>query len=78
MAVKTTIQATPAAVTSMEEGLLSPNRRKEYCPAMTAMLGMTITLVIKSTQPPIQPALGPMASVTQEKVVPQSGSTRFR
>jgi hypothetical protein len=28
-------------------------------------------------QPPIQPAHGPIARVTQENVVPQSGSARF-
>ena len=28
-------------------------------------------------QPPIQPSEGPIARVTQENVVPQSGSARF-
>ena len=28
--------------------------------------------------PPIQPLRGPMARVTQVKLVPQSGSARFR
>jgi hypothetical protein len=32
---------------------------------------------VQIAQPPIQPAYGPSARVTQEKVVPQSVSTRF-
>ena len=33
--------------------------------------------VIAMAQPPIQPIHGPIARVTQENVVPQSGSTRL-
>ena len=36
------------------------------------------TPVIVIAQPPIQPSHGPIARVTQENVVPQSGSTRLR
>ena len=35
---------------------------------------MSATMI---AQPPIQPAHGPIARVTQENVVPQSGSARF-
>ncbi len=38
----------------------------------------TRTPVIVIAQPPIQPADGPIARVTQENVVPQSGSARLR
>ena len=39
---------------------------------------MTITSATITPQPPIQPACGPIARVTQANVAPQSGSTRFK
>ncbi len=33
--------------------------------------------VVQTAQPATQPSVGPIARVTQEKVVPQSGSARF-
>ena len=33
--------------------------------------------VVVTAQPPIKPAYGPIERVTQEKVVPASGSARF-
>ena len=47
-------------------------------PAIWARLAMTMMSATMMPQPPIQPAWGPMALVTQAKVVPQSGSARFR
>ncbi len=38
----------------------------------------TITPVMATAQPPSQPVVGPRILDTQEKVVPQSGSTRLR
>jgi hypothetical protein len=38
---------------------------------------MIRTPVIVMAQPPIHPTQGPIARVTHEKVVPQSGSTRL-
>ena len=38
---------------------------------------MTITSATMITQPVIQPRWGPIALVTQVKLVPQSGSARF-
>lgn len=38
----------------------------------------TSTPVMPMAQPPNQPSHGPIARVTQEKVVPQSESTRLR
>ena len=43
-----------------------------------ARLGMTMMLVTMVDHPTSQPACGPMARVTQGKVVPQSGSERLR
>jgi hypothetical protein len=54
------------------------NSRKVYLPAIRARLAMTMMSATIMPQPPIQPACGPMARVTQAKVVPQSGSARFR
>ncbi len=73
----TTIQITPISVTSKVEGLLLPNRLNVYWPAIAARLGITMMSVTMIAQPPIQPRRGPIARVTQEKVVPQSGSARF-
>ena len=39
---------------------------------------MTMTSAMTIAQPPIHPAHGPIARVTQAKVVPQSGSARLR
>ena len=39
---------------------------------------ITSTPVMPIAQPPNQPNHGPIARVTQENVVPQSESTRFR
>jgi len=38
---------------------------------------MTITSATTIAQPPSQPSDGPIARVTHENVVPQSGSARF-
>ena len=38
---------------------------------------MTMMSATMIAQPPIQPAYGPIALVTHENVVPQSGSARF-
>ena len=38
---------------------------------------MTMMSATMIAQPPSQPAYGPIALVTHEKVVPQSGSARF-
>ena len=46
--------------------------------AMAARLGMISRSATALDQPPIQPQRGPMARVTQVKLVPQSGSARFR
>ncbi len=46
--------------------------------ATSASEPTTRTPVIVIAQPPSQPAVGPSARVTHEKVVPQSGSARFR
>ncbi len=51
----------------------NPNRTP-----VSASEPMTSTPVIEMAQPPIQPTQGPMARVTQENVVPQSWSARFR
>ena len=42
--------------------------------ARFAITMMSATMI---AQPPIQPAHGPIARVTHENVVPQSGSARF-
>ena len=47
-------------------------------PVIWARLAMTMMSAATMTQPVTQPVLGPMARVTQLKVVPQSGSTLFR
>ena len=54
-----------------------PNRLNVYCAATSARLAMTMTWATIITQPVIQPRCGPMAVVTQVKLVPQSGSARF-
>ena len=55
-----------------------PNRLNVYWAAISARLAMTITSATMITQPVIQPRCGPIARVTQVKLVPQSGSARFR
>ena len=47
-------------------------------PVICARLAMTMMSAATMTQPVTQPVLGPMALVTQLKVVPQSGSALFR
>ncbi len=51
-------------------------RRVKMTPTLASEPTMRIP-VIAMAQPPIQPNHGPIARVTQENVVPQSGSTRF-
>ena len=46
--------------------------------AMSASEPTTSTPVIAIAQPPIQPSQGPIARLTQEKVVPQSWSALLR
>ena len=58
--------------------LSRPNSEYVYAAATQARLGITITSATITPQPPIQPACGPIARVTQAKVAPQSGSTRFK
>ena len=48
-----------------------------YCAATSARLAMTMTSATMIAQPVIQPIRGPIARVTQVKLVPQSGSARF-
>ena len=45
---------------------------------MAARLGMMMRSATMLLQPPIQPQRGPIERVTQLKLVPQSGSARFR
>ena len=49
-----------------------------YVEAITDNDAITITSATKIAQPFIQPTHGPIARVPQAKVVPQSGSARFR
>src|SRR4030081_1831111 len=58
--------------------LSSPNRRNVYLAAMAARLGMMMRSATMLLQPPNQPVRGPMERVTHAKLVPQSGSARFR
>ena len=46
-------------------------------PAICARLAITRTSATSIAQPAIQPMCGPIARVTQENVVPQSGSARL-
>ncbi len=82
MAVITTIQTTPTKVTQNPELSAAmpwaPKSENVYTPAIEARLGMTTRSVMRMPQPASHPVLGPMARVTQVKVVPQSGSARFR
>ncbi len=58
-----------------------PSRPTASSPKLTATSASeptTRTPVIAMAQPPSQPAQGPIARVTHEKVVPQSWSTLFR
>ena len=79
MAVMIAIQTTPTAVTAatLSAALSQPTSRNEYEPAICARFAMTMTSATMIAQPPSQPADGPMARVTHENVVPQSGSARF-
>ena len=56
----------------------SPKSRNVYCAAIRARLGMMMRSAIIDAQPPSHPARGPMDRVTHAKLVPQSGSARFR
>ncbi len=73
-------KATPTKVTQKSElaRLLAPIRWKKYTPVICARLAMTMMSAATMTQPVTQPVRGPMALVTQLKVVPQSGSALFR
>ena len=51
---------------------------QKYVPVICARLAMTMVSAATMTQPVTQPARDPMASTTQLKVVPQSGSAVFR
>ncbi len=64
------------AMTGFSNGSI-PKRLNVYWAATSARLAMTMTSATMITQPVIQPILGPMARVTQVKLVPQSGSARF-
>ena len=80
IAVMITIQTTPTAVTAAVEdaALVHPKSRNVYVPAICARLAMTITSATTIAQPFSHPSRGPIARVTQENVVPQSGSALFR
>ena len=54
-----------------------PKRLNVYCAATSARLAMTMTSATMIAQPVSQPMRGPIARVTQVKLVPQSGSARF-
>ncbi len=54
-----------------------PKRLKVYWAATSARLAMTMISATMIAQPVIQPIRGPIARVTQVKLVPQSGSARF-
>ena len=57
-----------------------PGRRGSSCrrPAMSARFAMTMMSAASTAQPAIQPSHGPIARVTHENVVPQSGSALLR
>lgn len=55
-----------------------PTASRPNSTATSASEPTTRTPVMVIAQPPSQPVVGPSARVTQEKVVPQSGSARFR
>ncbi len=55
-----------------------PKRENVYCAAISARLGMMMRSAIMLLHPPSQPRRGPIARVTQVKLVPQSGSARLR
>ena len=56
---------------------LSSSRSKRKSAETSASEPITRIPVVQIAQPPIHPAYGPSALVTQENVVPQSVSTRF-
>ena len=56
----------------------SPKVRSPNRTATSASEPTTSTPVIEMAQPPIQPSHGPIDRVTQENVVPQSGSAWLR
>ena len=56
---------------------LKSKRSKRNSAETSASEPMTRIPVVQIAQPPRKPAYGPIARVTQEKVVPQSVSTRF-
>ncbi len=62
----------PITMTAFEGS--TPMRLKKKRTATSASDPMTRIPVMHTAQPAIQPVLGPMARVTQEKVVPQSWS----
>jgi hypothetical protein len=70
---------TPRVVTAkvLSASSFKLNSRKLYLPAIWARLAITMMSATMIAQPPIQPAHGPIARVTQANVVPQSGSARF-
>ncbi len=75
-----TRKTTPTVVTQKSEFArwCRPKSRKKYVPVICARLAMTMMSAATMTQPVTHPVLGPMALVTQLKVVPQSGSALFR
>jgi hypothetical protein len=79
IAVMIAIHTTPTAVTAAVElaALSQSKSRKLYRPAIWARLAITMTSATMIAQPPIQPAHGPIALLTQVNVVPQSGLARF-
>lgn len=80
MPVMARITATvrPCRIQALAAQLSSPTASRPKFTATSASEPMTRTPVMAMAQPPSQPAHGPMARVTHEKVVPQSWSTLLR
>ncbi len=80
IAVMARITATvrPCRIQALAAQSSSPRASSPKLTATSASEPMTSTPVMAIAQPPSQPAQGPMARVTHEKVVPQSWSTLFR
>ena len=78
-AAMTTTSSTDRPVTTGVDSAQpsSPTARSVNRTPTSASEPSTRTPVMAIAQPPIQPVHGPSARVTQENVVPQSGSTRL-
>ncbi len=74
-AMITTARTTTAGFDAAAES--HPTSRYRYRAPTSARDPTTRIPVVVIAHPPIQPAYGPIALVTQENVVPASGSARF-